>query len=77
MQFLTYLPPELVKRIRTAAIDRGEHAYHFVERELKDALDRRKEAAYGSPIAVLTDLSDEVDVVGAPPDTEATGKESS
>lgn len=75
-QFLTYLPPELIKRIRSAAIDRGEHAYHFVERELTDALDRRKEAAYGSAIKVLTDLSDEAGAPGASSGSEPIGKES-
>lgn len=40
-QFLVYLPPALITRIRGAAIDRHEHAYQLVERVLNNALDRR------------------------------------
>jgi len=40
VQFLVFLPPALVKRIKGVAHDRDEYAYHIVERVLKNALDR-------------------------------------
>ena len=76
-QFLTYLPPELIKRIKSAAFDRDEDAYQFVERELKGALDRLKLAANGSVMTDLTDLSDEAGAADPAPDTVGTGRESS
>lgn len=44
-QFLVYLPPALITRIRGAAIERHEHAYQLVERVLKNALDHRDDVA--------------------------------
>lgn len=76
VQFLAYLPPKLVQRIRVAAINRGEHAYQWVERELTGVLDRLDDPAFGLVQTDLTDPPAENGSADAAP-TKATGKERS
>ena len=46
-QFNVYLPPELVREIKHAAIDDARSLSGFVERVFQDYLSRRKESEHG------------------------------
>ncbi len=48
-QFNVYLPPELVRAIKHAAIDRGQTLSDFVEATLRGALEADKAASEAAP----------------------------
>jgi hypothetical protein len=41
-QFLIYLPPDLIKEVKKAALDQDTHAYDVAEEALRNWLARRR-----------------------------------